>query len=84
MSPPLISFVFAPAFSLHFTMVSKCVTSSDGAQIYTEAYGDPSKPALILVAGYTMNTIAFEKQIELSKDLYLVSSPTSATPLAEY
>ncbi|KAI5892640.1 alpha/beta-hydrolase [Schizophyllum commune H4-8] len=53
-------------------MISKYVTSSDGAQIYTEAYGDPSKPALILVAGYTMNTIAFEKQIELSKDLYLV------------
>ncbi|KAL1744484.1 Alpha/Beta hydrolase protein [Schizophyllum fasciatum] len=53
-------------------MVSKYVTSSDGAQIYCEAYGDPSKPALILVAGYTMNTIAFEKQLELQKDLYLI------------
>ncbi|TRM64730.1 Alpha/Beta hydrolase protein [Schizophyllum amplum] len=53
-------------------MVSKYVTSSDGAQIYCEAYGDPAKPALVLVAGYTLNLIVFEKQLELQKDLYLV------------
>ncbi|KAI5826820.1 alpha/beta-hydrolase [Schizophyllum commune Tattone D] len=53
-------------------MVSRYVTSSDGAQIYTEAYGDPSKPALILVAGYSLHSIVFEKQLELQKDLYLV------------
>ena len=44
-------------------MVYKYVTSSDGAQLYTEAYGDPTKPALVLVAGYSLHSIVFEKQL---------------------
>lgn len=54
-------------------MVSQYVTSSDGAQIYCEAYGNASKPALVVVAGYTLSLIVFvEKQLELQKDLHLV------------
>ena len=54
-------------------MVYRYVTSSDGAQIYTEAYGDPSQPALVLVAGYSLHSIVFEKQLALQNELHLVS-----------
>ncbi|KAL1694354.1 Alpha/Beta hydrolase protein [Schizophyllum commune] len=53
-------------------MVYRYVTSSDGAQIYTEAYGDPSQPALVLVAGYSLHSIVFEKQLALQNELHLV------------
>lgn len=51
------------------------VTSSDGARIYAEATGDPTKPALVLASGYTLSTVVFDKQFqdeELKKELYLV------------
>ena len=53
---------------------SQYVVSSDGARIYAEAHGNPSNPALVLTSGYTLNYICFEKQLALSKALYLVSS----------
>ncbi|KAL1746691.1 Alpha/Beta hydrolase protein [Schizophyllum fasciatum] len=56
-------------------IVAKFVKSSDGAQIYAEAVGDPSKPPLVLVPGYTLSTISFDKQFEdekMRENLYMI------------
>ncbi len=61
-------------------MPSKFVTSSDGSKIYAEAVGDPTKPALVLVPGYMLSTMVFDKQFEdkeLQKELYLVRGARS-------
>ena len=66
-------------------MPSKFVTSSDGSKIYAEAIGDPTKPALVLVPGYMLSTMVFDKQFEdkeLQKELYLVRGPYLATILS--
>ncbi|KAG7085479.1 hypothetical protein E1B28_003041 [Marasmius oreades] len=57
------------------TIVSKTVTSSDGGYIYAEAIGDPTKPALVLIPGWTLPGFVFDKQFEdikLTKELYLI------------
>ncbi|THU91361.1 alpha/beta-hydrolase [Dendrothele bispora CBS 962.96] len=54
---------------------SKFVPSSDGSLIYAEAVGDPNKPALVLVPGYTLSTQVFDKQFddeEMRKELFLI------------
>ncbi|KAF9267040.1 alpha/beta-hydrolase [Marasmius fiardii PR-910] len=58
-----------------YPITSKTVTSSDGGSIYAEATGDPSKPALILIPGWTLPGFVFDKQFgdtELRKELYLI------------
>ncbi|KAL0061315.1 hypothetical protein AAF712_011832 [Marasmius tenuissimus] len=53
----------------------KNVTSSDGGTIYAESIGDPSKPALILIPGWTMPSFVFDKQFEdeeLRRELHLI------------
>jgi pimeloyl-ACP methyl ester carboxylesterase len=57
-------------------VASKFVSSSDGSRIYAEAVGNPSNPAIVFVAGFTMSSIVFEKQFEdeaLLSKLYMVS-----------
>ncbi|KAF5349835.1 hypothetical protein D9758_014013 [Tetrapyrgos nigripes] len=57
------------------SITSKFVPSTDGSLVYAEAIGDPSKPALILVPGYTLSTQVFDKQFEdeeLRRELYLI------------
>ena len=61
-------------------IVAKFVRSSDGAQIYAEAVGDPSNPPIVLVPGYTLSTISFDKQFEdqtMREQLYMVCYFTS-------
>ncbi|EEB88435.1 hypothetical protein MPER_13733, partial [Moniliophthora perniciosa FA553] len=56
-------------------IVSKTVISSDGGSIYAEATGDPKKPALILIPGWTLPSFVYEKQFEdeeLRRELYLI------------
>ncbi|KAL1678986.1 Alpha/Beta hydrolase protein [Schizophyllum commune] len=56
-------------------IVAKFVRSSDGAQIYAEAVGDPSNPPIVLVPGYTLSTISFDKQFEdqtMREQLYMI------------
>ncbi|KAF9267041.1 alpha/beta-hydrolase [Marasmius fiardii PR-910] len=58
-----------------FSITSKTVISSDGGSIYVEATGDSSKPALILIPGWTLPSFVFDKQFEdteLQKELYLI------------
>ncbi|KAJ7577065.1 Alpha/Beta hydrolase protein [Mycena floridula] len=57
------------------TITKALVTSSDGAKIYAEAVGDSGKPALILVHGYTLSTVVFDKQFHdllLQKELFMI------------
>lgn len=69
---------WAPRIRFHPTImkpISKVIISTDGVKIYAEAIGDPSKPALVLIPGYSLSTIVFEKQFSdanLYKDVYLV------------
>ncbi|TRM69000.1 Alpha/Beta hydrolase protein [Schizophyllum amplum] len=56
-------------------IVAKFVESSDGSKIYAEAVGDPSNPPLVFVPGYTISTMAFDKQFEnetMREQLYMV------------
>ena len=56
------------------------VVSSDGGKIYAEAVGDPSKPAIVFIPGYSLPSLVFQKQFEdgdLLKEFYLVRKPFS-------
>ncbi|KAJ7577064.1 Alpha/Beta hydrolase protein [Mycena floridula] len=66
---------FDLSFPKMVTITKTFVTSSDGAKIYAEAVGDPGKPALILVPGYTLSTVVFDKQFHdplLQKELFMI------------
>ncbi|KAL0568952.1 hypothetical protein V5O48_013020 [Marasmius crinis-equi] len=61
--------------SLTDSITAKNVISSDGGTIYAESIGDPNKPAIIFIPGWTMASIVFDKQFEdekLRKELYLI------------
>jgi len=56
--------------------LGKFVQSKDGTQIWTHAAGDPTKPAIVFIPGFSCTALAFEKQFEdpkLLENLYLVS-----------
>lgn len=64
-------------------IATELVTSSDGSTIYAEAVGDPTHPALVLVPGYTLSTMVFDKQFHdprLRNELYMESTFFSPYP----
>lgn len=57
--------------------LGKFVQSKDGTKIWTHAAGNPSKPAVVFIPGFSCTALAFEKQFDdpkLLESLYLVSS----------
>lgn len=57
--------------------LGKFVHSKDGTQIWTHAAGNPAKPAVVFIPGFSCTALAFEKQFDdpkLLENLYLVSS----------
>jgi hypothetical protein len=63
-----------------FTMppLGKFVLSKDGTKIWTHAAGNPAKPVIVFIPGFSCTALAFEKQFDdpkLLENLYLVSSP---------
>ena len=56
--------------------LGKFVRSKDGTQIWTHAVGNPTKPAIVFIPGFSCTALAFEKQFDdpkLLENLYLVS-----------
>lgn len=56
--------------------LGKFVQSNDGTQIWTHAAGNPTKPSVVFIPGFSCTALAFEKQFDDSKlleNLYLVS-----------
>jgi len=56
--------------------LGKFVRSKDGTQIWTHVAGNPAKPAVVFIPGFSCTALAFEKQFddsELLESLYLVS-----------
>lgn len=57
--------------------LGKFVQSKDGTQIWTHAAGNPAKPPVVFIPGFSCTALAFEKQFDdpkLLENLYLVSS----------
>lgn len=51
------------------------VVSNDGTKIWAQAKGDPSKPAVVFIHGFSCTGLHFSKQFSdpsLLKNLYLV------------
>jgi len=51
------------------------VTSADGTQIWTEATGNPNKPAVVLIPGFSCTSLAFVKQWTdpyMTSNLYMI------------
>jgi pimeloyl-ACP methyl ester carboxylesterase len=40
-------------------LTGRLLKSADGTNIYAEAVGDSSKPAVVFIHGFSMSTIAF-------------------------
>ena len=58
-----------------YTPTCGYVTSADGTRIYTEAVGDPTKPAVIFIHGFQLSSVAFDPIFDDPKwtdKLYLV------------
>ena len=57
--------------------LGKFVQSKDSTRIWTHAAGNPAKPAVVFIPGFSCTALAFEKQFDdpkLLENLYLVSS----------
>lgn len=39
---------------------SKVVVSKDGTEIYADAVGDPTNPALVFIHGFSLSSIVFD------------------------
>jgi pimeloyl-ACP methyl ester carboxylesterase len=55
--------------------IGQFVTSKDGTRIWADHAGDPSKPSVVFIPGFSCTALAFEKQWndpELLKNLHLV------------
>ena len=51
------------------------VTSADGTKIWAEATGNPKKPAVVLIPGFSCSSLAFSKQWSdpsMTSNLYMV------------
>lgn len=44
------------------SVFAEYVTSRDGTQIWAEATGDPTKPAVVFIPGFSCTSLAFDKQ----------------------
>lgn len=55
---------------------SKVVISKDGTEIYADAVGDPTKPALVFIHGFSLSSIVFDSIFDdqlWTDHVYLVS-----------
>jgi hypothetical protein len=51
------------------------ITSADGTQIWAEATGNPKKPAVVFIPGFSCTSLAFDKQWYnsfMTSSLYMV------------
>ena len=51
------------------------VTSADGTKIWAEATGNPNKPAVVFIPGFSCSSLAFAKQWSdpyMTSNLYMV------------
>jgi pimeloyl-ACP methyl ester carboxylesterase len=51
------------------------VTSADGTKIWAQNAGDPSKPAVVFIHGFSCTALHFEKQFtdaQMLTNLYMV------------
>ena len=51
------------------------VTSADGTQIWAESTGNPAKPAVVFIPGFSCSSLAFDKQWEnpyMNANLFMV------------
>lgn len=39
---------------------SKVLVSADGTEVYADAVGDPAKPAVVFIHGFSLSTIVFD------------------------
>lgn len=63
----------ASAFALN-------VTSADGTQIWAEATGNPNKPAVVFIPGFSCTSLAFDKQWYdplMTASLYMVGGSSN-------
>ncbi|KAI5117032.1 hypothetical protein M0805_002248 [Coniferiporia weirii] len=54
---------------------SQLITSSDGAKIYADAVGDPTKPSIVFIHGFSLSAVVFDVIFSDNKyksDFYLV------------
>jgi pimeloyl-ACP methyl ester carboxylesterase len=68
------------ALSLAASSFAVYVTSADGTQIWAEATGDPNKPAVVLIPGFSCTSLAFDKQWYnpfMTSSLYMVREPSN-------
>lgn len=57
-------------------LASKMLVSSDGIEIYAESVGNPLKPHVVFVHGFTLSGAAFDKiflNTKFQESYYLVS-----------
>jgi len=48
--------------SLISSAMAVYVTSADGTQIWAESTGNPAKPAVVFIPGFSCTSLAFDKQ----------------------
>lgn len=61
--------------SLAASALAVYVTSADGTQIWAEATGNPKKPAVVFIPGFSCTSLAFDKQWYnpfMTSSLYMV------------
>lgn len=46
--------------TIQYASESKVVVSKDGIEIYADAVGDPTKPALVFIHGFSLSSIVFD------------------------
>jgi len=63
------------SLSLSASAFAVYVTSPDGTKIWAEATGNPNKPAVVFVPGFSCSSLAFNKQWSdpsMTENLYMV------------
>ena len=79
-----IKFVSLPTFdSLTSSAMAIYVTSADGTKIWAEATGDPAKPAVVFIPGFSCTSLAFDKQWVnpfMKANLFMVRESTLRSP----
>lgn len=69
------------ALSLAASAFAVNVTSRDGTLIWAEATGDPTKPAVVFIPGFSCTSLAFDKQWydpQMLSSLYMVRQFSNA------
>lgn len=67
--------------SLASSALAVYVTSADGTQIWAESTGNPSKPAVVFIPGFSCTSLAFDKQWVnpfMKTNLFMVRKSRSA------